>query len=76
MGIRWMDSALCAQVDLELFFPEKCKPQDSYKAKRICARCPVAAECLEYGMNMSHGIFGGLGERERRQLRNQRSNAA
>ena len=40
----------------------------------MCARCPVRTECLEYalGNQEKFGIWGGLSERERRQLRRQR----
>ena len=48
-------SALCAQVDPELFFPEKGQP--SAPAKAVCARCPVTALCL--------ATFGPLVDRRR-----------
>ena len=59
---------LCAQTDPELFFPEK--GGSTRDAKRICARCDVQAECLEYALAMGErfGIWGGLSERERRGL--------
>jgi len=63
----WQDFAACAETDPELFFPEKggtCR-----LAKMICARCPVAAECLEYGFWDQFGIYGGLNPAERRRLR-------
>lgn len=65
----WALEALCAQTDPEIFFPEK---GGSNKAtKRICQRCPVAAECLDYALenNEMFGVWGGLSERERRALK-------
>lgn len=64
----WMDSALCAQTDPELFFPDKGQP--SYDAKRVCATCPVRTECLLYALanREEYGIWGGLTARERRAL--------
>jgi WhiB family redox-sensing transcriptional regulator len=57
-------SALCAQVDPDLFFPEKGQP--SAPAKAVCARCPVTALCLAtFGPLVDHGVVGGLSERER-----------
>ena len=66
---RWQDRALCAQTDPEIFFPEK--GGSTREAKKICARCPVRAECLEYALKNDErfGIWGGLSERERRRLR-------
>jgi WhiB family redox-sensing transcriptional regulator len=51
---------------------------DDRDAKAICAGCPVREECLEYAMRWDQlcGVWGGLSERERRQLRRQRRNGA
>ena len=37
----------------------------------ICNTCPVRAECLEYalGANAQYGVFGGMAEEERREVR-------
>ena len=62
------DSALCAQVDPEVFFPEKGKP--TAPAKAVCAACPVAALCLAtFGPLITDGVFGGLTAGERREMR-------
>ena len=48
-------------------------------ARRICAECPVQAECLEYALEyrIDHGVWGGTSERERRRiLRRRRATAA
>lgn len=65
---EWADEALCAQTDPESWFPEK--GGSTLEGKRICQRCPVAAECLDYALenNERFGIWGGLSERERRKL--------
>jgi WhiB family redox-sensing transcriptional regulator len=65
----WHDDALCAQTDPEAFFPEK--GGSTREAKKICAGCPVRAECLESALanDERFGIWGGLSERERRRLR-------
>lgn len=68
---EWMASALCAQIDPDLWFPEKGHPSNA--AKALCEGCPVKLECLEYGMNDQHGIYGGLSARERLRLRNGRA---
>lgn len=66
---NWQDRALCAQTDPEAFFPEK--GGSTREAKKICQRCPVRAECLEYALahDERFGIWGGLSERERRRLK-------
>jgi WhiB family redox-sensing transcriptional regulator len=66
---EWQERALCAQTDPEAFFPEK--GGSTREAKRICGRCEVKAECLEYalGHDERFGIWGGLSERERRRLK-------
>lgn len=61
-------SALCAQVDPELFFPEK--GGSPAAAKAVCAECPVTALCLAtFGPLVDHGVIGGLTAKERRLLR-------
>ena len=67
--LEWQVDALCAQVDPEMFYPEK--GGSTRDAKSICDRCTVRAECLEYalGHDERFGIWGGLSERERRRLK-------
>jgi WhiB family redox-sensing transcriptional regulator len=62
---RWDDAALCAQVDGEIFFPEV--GGSSRAAKRVCGRCEVQQECLDYALrnDLRHGVWGGMSERER-----------
>jgi len=66
---EWQERALCSQTDPEAFFPEK--GGSTREAKRICSRCEVRGECLEYalGHDERFGIWGGLSERERRRLK-------
>ena len=65
----WMQDALCAQVDGDIFFPEK--GGSGYAAKAVCAACDVRAQCLEYALrtNQTHGIWAGTTEPERRRMR-------
>lgn len=68
----WRLSALCAQTDPEVFYPEK--SGSSRAAKRICTGCDVIAECLAYALQNGErfGVWGGLSERERRKVANAR----
>lgn len=66
---EWVAGALCAEVDSELFYPEK--GASTAEAKSICRLCPVQAECLVYAIEHDErfGVWGGKSERERRQIR-------
>src|SRR5690349_1473865 len=66
---EWQEHALCSQTNPEAFFPEK--GGSTREAKRICSRCEVKSECLEYALSHDErfGIWGGLSERERRKLK-------
>jgi WhiB family redox-sensing transcriptional regulator len=68
---HWIADAECAQVDPEIFFPEK--GGSSRQAKEVCARCLVQAECLDDALehNERFGIWGGQSERNRRKLQTQ-----
>ncbi len=72
----WMDFAACAEVGGDQWFPEKGEPVAP--AKRVCAGCRVKELCLGYALEhrISHGVWGGLSEHERRDLLRQRRRAA
>jgi len=67
--LAWQDRALCAQTDPEAFFPEK--GGSTREAKRVCAKCEVREDCLEFALQHDErfGIWGGMSERDRRRLR-------
>lgn len=71
----WREDALCAQSDPEAFFPDK--GGSAAEAKRVCARCPVQAACLDYALRNDErfGVWGGMSERERRRMRSAASAA-
>ena len=52
-----------------MFFPER--GESAEPARQVCAACPVRQPCLDYAITnrITHGIWGGLTERERRALR-------
>lgn len=82
MNEDWRHHAACRDEDPELFFPVSDMgpgAQQTAQAKAVCARCPVREECLRYALDngLDYGIFGGLTERERRDLlrRNRRGRA-
>jgi WhiB family transcriptional regulator, redox-sensing transcriptional regulator len=59
-----------------VFFPGR--GESAEPARRICARCPVRQPCLDYALGnaITQGIWGGLAERDRRELRSRRVGAA
>jgi WhiB family redox-sensing transcriptional regulator len=74
---EWRDSALCAQTDPEIFFPDK--GDSCQTAKLICGRCPVREECLQdaltnlTAMQDLFGVRGGTSPRERGRIRARRN---
>jgi WhiB family redox-sensing transcriptional regulator len=67
--LDWQQEALCAQTGADFFFPE---PGSSVReAKRICGMCPIRSVCLEYALDNDErfGVWGGLSEKERLELR-------
>jgi len=66
---EWMTGGVCAQVDPDLWFPEK--GGSTRQAKALCARCPVHPECLAYALEHDErfGIWGGASERDRHRMK-------
>ena len=66
----WVDDALCAQVDPEVWFPSHYggTRKSADPATRICADCPVRRECWEYAdrARIEYGVWGGEDEVTRR----------
>ena len=77
---RWRFRAACRGEDSRLFFApayfERKQEKDERErlAKRLCTRCEVRVECLEFALRIreSHGVWGGFNEQERRALLRQR----
>lgn len=67
----WREAAACADTDNVDFFPDPVDFAAISRAKMVCARCPVAGECLTWAIeaNQAEGIWGGHTPTERRPLR-------
>ncbi|MDO3400282.1 WhiB family transcriptional regulator [Mycolicibacterium neoaurum] len=72
---EWQRYGLCRNVGTKMFFGAEIedppvRARRIAQAKRLCRRCPVAAECLNHALTHSerHGIWGGLTTRERRKV--------
>jgi WhiB family redox-sensing transcriptional regulator len=72
MSAEWMADGKCRQYPPETFFPRD--GTGVIIAQKICATCPVVAECLVYALDnhIDHGVWGGKSERERRRLLRER----
>lgn len=68
--LGWQDRARCAGTGSEVFFPEG---GDTRRAKAFCAGCRVWSQCLMFGLEEDHGVWGGLNRAERARLRRLRS---
>ncbi|MEU8652593.1 WhiB family transcriptional regulator [Streptomyces sp. NPDC048737] len=71
--MEWLRSAACIGEDPELFFPVGTSGpalRETADAKRVCGRCPVTADCLEYALvgGQTSGVWGGTDEAERADL--------
>ncbi|MEU2155099.1 WhiB family transcriptional regulator [Streptomyces sp. NPDC019396] len=67
--LEWQETALCAQVGPELFFPAP--GSSTSEAKQLCGACEGRVACLEYALanDERFGVWGGLSEKERGRLR-------
>jgi WhiB family transcriptional regulator, redox-sensing transcriptional regulator len=73
----WAERGACRHSDPELFFPVADRGpalRQLAKAKRVCERCPVRVQCLEYALQSGQrfGVWGGASEEERRLMRRRR----
>lgn len=70
----WVEEALCAQADPDLWHPNRGEDDKTTRAKAVCEGCPVRAECLTYALDHHEewGIWGGLTVKERQALRRRR----
>jgi WhiB family redox-sensing transcriptional regulator len=66
---RWQTLGACRGERVEMFIPDRGGP--TARAKQLCARCTVRAECLRYALAVPDlvGYWAGTNERERRKLR-------
>jgi WhiB family redox-sensing transcriptional regulator len=80
-AMDWRHRALCRDEDPELFFPiGNTGPAivQLEQAKAVCRRCPVTDECLSWALESGQdaGIWGGMGEDERRAVKRRGARAA
>ena len=77
---NWRTRARCTTADLGTFFDDVGTPDGlaspatrirRWRARQVCAACPVATACLRFAQENEayFGVFGGLDQRERKLLR-------
>jgi WhiB family redox-sensing transcriptional regulator len=67
---QWKRDANCMGTDVDNWFIEKGEDYDTTILKRICAVCPVAAECLNYAVKYKmQGYWAGTTGLDRKNLR-------
>ena len=76
----WLVDAACIGADPELFFPigtSRPAADQAIRAKAICGSCRVRSACLEWSLAtyQDAGVWGGLDEEERREIRRLRRRA-
>ncbi|QMU69868.1 WhiB family transcriptional regulator [Streptacidiphilus sp. P02-A3a] len=78
----WQEQAACARAERRLFFHPAGERGRTFEAreraaKRVCASCPVLAQCREYAIQSRerYGVWGGLSEDERAALLRRRRTA-
>lgn len=79
---EWLDSAACLGEPLDLFYPVGAGGVTG-QAHRLCAGCPVRAECLDEVMaqergarlSLRYGYRAGLTPRQRWRLAQRRGEA-
>ncbi len=71
-SMPWAKDAKCKTAENpDAFFPIAEQESATAYAKGLCALCPVAIACLRWALDngMDKGIWGGLTEKERRELK-------
>ena len=63
--LDWQRGAACAGARRDLFFPNEDELVNP-EALKICRRCPIKEDCLEWALtHEERGIWGGLTEEQR-----------
>ena len=60
--LSWKDDGKCVDMDVDIFF-EKYEEDLGLRAAidRMCSGCPIAKECLQWGISHEEwGVWGGI----------------
>lgn len=69
-GFNWRLLGNCTDLDYNTMHPDDGDHEGEERAKKVCAGCPVAEQCLAESVRLRdwHGIRAGLTGQERRNL--------
>ena len=75
--MAWIEQGRCIGEDPELFFPVGTSGPAVAQAERaiaLCLSCSVRVDCLEWALETCQdaGVWGGLDEESRREIRRER----
>jgi len=71
---EWQTDAACRGSDTNAYYAESLRGNTRIRqeeaAKRVCAGCPVLANCLRWALKTEepYGIWGGLNPEERQEI--------
>lgn len=76
----WREHAACRDSSTAAFFPDRDGASNRNPALKVCRRCPVIEDCLEFALyveadatsQMRFGIWGGTWPAERKRIANAR----
>ncbi len=79
--LDWRNTAACRDTDPDLFFPigsTGLAIEQIADAKEVCMSCDARGDCLDFALdtNQDSGVWGGLSEEERREIRRARRKLA
>lgn len=64
----------CASIGTDFYYVEDSSRAEVRTAKAACLSCHTRTACLEWALHHEgHGVWGGLTERERRDVRRRRN---
>jgi WhiB family redox-sensing transcriptional regulator len=71
----WRNDGACREVPPAIFFPGR--GEEATAARAVCTACPVVEECRSYALGVAglKGVWGGLSEHDRTDLRRQADEA-
>lgn len=68
------DGASCAGIAVDLFYPEDGQPEYVQHLRRVCAECPILAECFDWALHKEiYGFWAGTTKAERKRIRKDRN---
>lgn len=69
---QWMQEGSCRNTTIFIVLADT--KSEKEQSKKVCRDCTVKSECLDYALaNNEQGIWGGTTDKDRRNIKRQRS---